>query len=277
MKIDAHQHFWQFDPVRDAWITDDMRVLQRDFMPQDLLPSLQQHGIAGCVAVQADQSPTETQFLLHLADTSPFIYGVVGWVDFLADNLHEQLQEYKRYPRLRGFRHILQAEPAGYMTQPAFVNGVRQLARYGFTYDLLIKPHQMEEALQLLGQLGDVPVVIDHLAKPAIHSGEKTHWELNLAAMSTFANVSCKMSGMVTEADWQHWKYEDFVPYLDELFEMFGPHRILYGSDWPVCLLAADYDQQISIVHRYIHQLSADEQARILGGNAIQFYQLNQR
>ncbi|MBL7856231.1 MAG: amidohydrolase family protein [Cyclobacteriaceae bacterium] len=272
--IDSHQHFWKYNPVRDAWINDDMKVIQHDFLPLDLKPMYDQFGIEGCVAVQADQSEDETSFLLSLADQFDFIKGVVGWIDLRSNNLTERLIHYTQFKKLKGFRHVVQGEPKGFLMNPEFINGVRKLREFNLTYDLLIYHHQLEEALSFVHQVRDVKIVIDHLAKPSIKTKEKTRWELNMAAMSTFENVSCKISGMVTEADWKKWKPEDFTPYLDELFEMFGAERLMYGSDWPVCLLAASYEQQLSIVTHYMASFSAREKQLVNGENARKFYNL---
>ncbi len=274
MVIDSHQHFWKYDPVRDSWITDEMAVIQRDFLPDDLAPELKSNGVDGCVSVQADQSETETEFLLHLADEAPIVQGVVGWVDLRSDDLTDRLQYFKKFPKLKGFRHVVQGEPKGFLSNPKFVNGVNELRKDGFTYDLLIYHHQLPEALEFVAKVPETKIVIDHIAKPAIARGEKTQWELNMAAMATFPNIFCKLSGMVTEASWSNWKRDDFYPYLDEVLEAFGPSRVIYGSDWPVCLVAASYAEQFDIVRSYISQLSEAEQKAILGGNAIAFYGL---
>ncbi|HEY9005824.1 MAG TPA: amidohydrolase family protein [Ohtaekwangia sp.] len=272
--IDSHQHFWKYSPVKDAWIADDMRVIQRDFFPEDLAPILAANNIDGCVAVQADQSEAETHFLLELAGQHDFIKGVVGWVDLRADNLTERLAYFSQYKKLKGFRHIVQGEPAGFMLDPKFIKGVKALSSFHYTYDLLLYHYQLEEALQFVEQVPDVKIVVDHIAKPSIRTKEKTKWELNMAALSTFENVYCKVSGMVTEADWKNWKKEDFFPYLDELQETFGVHRLLYGSDWPVCLVAGTYEQQLSIVQSYFSTFSNDENNLVMGENARKFYNL---
>jgi L-fuconolactonase len=274
LAIDAHQHFWKYSPVKDAWITDDMKVIQRDFLPQDLAPKLAAHGIEGCVAVQADQSEAETEFLLSLAEENAFIKGVVGWVDLRADNLSERLAYFSKFKKLKGFRHIIQGEPAGFMLDRKFILGVQKLADYNFTYDLLLYHHQLPEALQFIQQLPQVNIVVDHLAKPSIRTQEKNEWALNIAALAAFKNVHCKISGMVTEADWKNWKQNDFTPYLDVLFESFGPARLMYGSDWPVCLLAASYEAQLSIAQTYLSTFSAHEKHLVMGENARKFYNL---
>jgi len=274
MTIDAHQHFWKYHPQRDAWITEDMQVLRRDFTPEDLLPILVQNGIDGCVAVQADQSEDETNFLLACANQHAFIQGVVGWIDFRDPALEKRLDYVKQFEKLKGFRHIVQAEPAGFLSDGNFRRGVALAASHGFTYDLLILHHQFPDALPFIHSLPDVPIVIDHIGKPSIKTKEKTHWELNLAAASSFQNVYCKLSGLVTEAEWNQWTRDDFFPFLDEVFECFGTDRVMYGSDWPVCLLSASYEQQLSIVNDYLQELSAEERAKVMGGNAIRFYKL---
>lgn len=272
--IDSHQHFWKYDPQKFSWITEEMMMIRKDFLPADLAPVLKENGFDGCVAVQADSTHEETLFLLSLAEKFDFVKGVVGWVDFTAPDLDDQLQHYRTFPKLKGFRHIAQAEPRGFLVHPEFVAGVRRLASQNFTYDLLVYHHQLDDALAFVASVEEVPVVVDHLAKPSIRTREKTHWELQMASLSTFQNVYCKLSGMVTEANWHHWKYEDFVPYLDELMETFGPDRLMYGSDWPVCLVAASYEEQLSIVQQYIATLSPSEKERIMGGNAERFYNL---
>ncbi len=272
--IDSHQHFWRYDPIRHGWINDEMKVLQRDFLPRDLEPVLKTNHVDGCIAVQAEQSLEETAFLLSLAEQHSFIKGVVGWVDLADPTLNAQFADLKRHPHLKGFRHIVQSEPAGFLRASEFINGVNALARHGFTYDLLIYHHQMEDALYFAQHVREVPIVIDHIAKPSIRTGEKTHWELNLAALATFSNMHIKLSGLVTEASWRHWTYDEITPYLDEVFETFGTDRIMYGSDWPVCLLAAAYEQQLEIVVKYIGGLSSSEKDKIMGGNAKRFYNI---
>lgn len=275
LKIDSHQHFWQFDPVRDAWITPDMAVIRRDFLPQDLAPILQQHGLDGCVAVQASQSETETDFLLELAKTHDFIKGVVGWVDLQAENVGERLAHYSQFPILKGFRHILQGEnDRALMLRPEFRRGLSALYTHGFTYDLLILPDQLGFAAELADAFPTQPFVLDHLAKPLIKTGETEPWRRDLEALAARENVLCKVSGLTTEADWQHWQPADFRPYLDTVFEAFGPRRVMFGSDWPVCNVARGYNRAHALVADYVAALSASEQAQFWGGTAASFYQL---
>ncbi|GAA0542143.1 amidohydrolase family protein [Chitinophaga japonensis] len=275
MIIDSHQHFWQYHPVKDAWITDDMKVIQRDFLPPDLQPVLEQNGVDGCVAVQADQSETETQFLLDLAAAHPFIKGVVGWTDLRAPDLATKLERYAGAGKLKGFRHIVQGEPdPDFLLREDFCKGVQALASYDFTYDILIYPIQLPAAEKFVQRFPLQRLVIDHMAKPYCKTGDIAEWEKSMRAIAQSPNVYCKISGLVTEADWQRWQPADFAPYLDVVLDAFGPQRLMYGSDWPVCLVAAEYAQVKGIVTDYISRLGAAEQAAIMGGNATAFYKL---
>jgi L-fuconolactonase len=275
MVIDAHQHFWKYHPVKDAWITDDMKVIQADFLPDDLLPVLQQNGVDACVAVQADQSEAETQFLLELAAAHPFVKGVVGWVDLRAANLEERLRHYTQYTRLKGFRHIVQGEPdPNFLLKEEFCNGIRALQPYNFTYDILVYPIQLPAVEKFVQLFPQQKLVIDHMAKPYCKTGEIAEWEKSMRAIAKSSNVYCKISGLVTEAHWQQWTPATFAPYLEVVLEAFGPQRLMYGSDWPVCLVAAQYAQVKNIVTDCISRLSKAEQAAIMGGNAAAFYQL---
>jgi len=276
-RIDSHQHFWIFDPVRDSWINDEMRVIQRDFLPADLLPVLTENGMDGCVAVQADQSETQNHFLIELADENDFIKGIVGWVDLRAKNIEERLEYYSRFDVMKGFRHVLQGEAdRALMLTPAFMNGISKLEDHGFTYDILIFPDQLLYVNKFARAFPDQKFVIDHLAKPYIKDKKIDDWAGDIHAVAANENLYCKVSGMVTEADWQQWKTEDFFPYLDVVFEAFGADRLMFGSDWPVCQVAAKYSTMKSIVAQYTSRLSADEQAKFWGGNAINFYNLKQ-
>jgi L-fuconolactonase len=274
MKIDAHQHFWLFDPVRDAWIDDSMKILQNDFMPDDLKPLLEQSGFDGCVAVQADQSEKETRFLLNLADEFTFIKGVVGWVDLKASNLEQRLEHFSQFPKLKGFRHIIQAEPDGFMENPQFVEGVKKLHKFHFTYDILIFEHQLEECINFVKSLPEMPLVIDHLAKPDIKNRSFDDWAERMKKLAEFPNVHVKLSGLVTEADWKNWTKEDFTPYLETCLDYFGAERLMIGSDWPVCLLGGSYDEVTGIVDEFARGLSQAGYAEIMGQSAINFYNL---
>ncbi|RZS98129.1 amidohydrolase family protein [Cecembia calidifontis] len=275
MRIDAHQHFWNFDPVRDSWIDDSMKVIQRDFSPEDLLPELRSKRIDGCIAVQADQSPQETQYLLGLSHQHPYIKKVVGWVDLSAPDIESQLERYQAEKNLAGFRKILQALPPSAMEEEAFLQGISLLSKYHFTYDILIFPKHLPAALEFVKKFPNQAFIIDHLAKPAIKSGEFEHWSKGIKELSEIPNLYCKVSGMVTEADWKKWKKEDFIPYLDHITDCFGTERLVYGSDWPVCLVAASYAQVFDLAWEYFQPFSEDEKAAIFGDNACEFYGIN--
>lgn len=273
MKIDAHQHFWEFDPIRDAWITNDMAVLRRDFLPTDLQPLLQANGFDGCVAVQADQSEEETRFLLNHADRHGFIKGVVGWVDLRANDLEVRLEKWSDEQKLCGFRHILQGEEPEFMLERHFLRGLSILGKSGYTYDILVFPRHLNAVEKMLGMLDNQLFVIDHIAKPYIRAGLIEDWERDIRKVAQFPNVYCKVSGLVTEANLADWKPEDIYPYLEVVLDAIGPDRLMYGSDWPVCLLAAGYEQQLEVVESFFSRLSAGERRRIEGLNAMDFYQ----
>lgn len=275
MRLDAHQHYWQYDPGRDAWITPDMAAIRRDFGPTDLQPLLAHHGFDGCVAVQASQSEAETDWLLALAAEHPFIEGVVGWVDLQADNVAERLGHYRQFEQLKGFRHILQGETdRALLLTPAFRRGIAALGQHGFTYDLLILPDQLQFARQLAADFPNQPFVLDHLAKPLIKTQVVGDWARDLRALAALGNTWCKVSGLVTEADWHAWQPQDFRPYLDVVFDAFGPERVAFGSDWPVCEVAGGYDAVLALAQDYLAAFSAREQALFWGENAATFYSL---
>lgn len=274
MRIDAHQHFWHFDPVRDSWITEEMSVIRKDFLPRDLEPLLAREDIQGTVAVQADQSEDETRFLLELSEQHPFIMGVVGWVDLLASNLRERLEHFSEFERFKGVRHIAQAESDHFLARGDVVQRIGMLAEFGLTFDILVYQHQLPAALSLVRRLPDQPFVLDHMAKPLIGEGIVEPWATHMKELASHGNVWCKVSGMVTEAKWAGWSPQDLGPYLDVVFEAFGPHRLMFGSDWPVCLLAAEYGDVMASVQAYARGLSESEQEGVFGGNAVGFYGL---
>lgn len=272
--IDSHQHFWKYDPSRHSWITDEMRVIQKDFQPTDLKPLLDKNNLDGCVAVQVDQTEQETLQLLALANQYDFIKGVVGWIDLKEKNLASRLEYFSTLKNLKGFRHIVQGEKPGFLAQQSFIRGVRTLSVHNFTYDLLIYHHQLSEAVDFVGQVPETRIVVDHIAKPSIATHDINDWARYMNALAAFPNVCCKVSGMVTEGKWTGWKYEDFVPYLDVVVKAFGTDRLMYGSDWPVCLVAASYDEQFSILQNYLKGFSPAEKKQVLGENAKRFYNL---
>jgi L-fuconolactonase len=275
MNIDSHQHFWKYHPVKDAWITDDMKVIQQNFLPADLFPLLQENNIEGCVAVQADQSEAETNFLLQLAEENDFVKGVVGWVDLRAANVEERLEHFSKYKKLRGFRHIVQAEPQDdFLLREDFCRGIEKLAKYNFTYDILIFPKQLKYAAEFIKRFPKQAFVIDHLAKPDFKKNEFSEWEEGIRAVAAYPNVCCKVSGMITEADGKNWKENDFLYCLNVVTDAFGINRLMFGSDWPVCLLASSYREVCNIVRRYYSKFTIDEQNKFWGQNAIEFYHL---
>lgn len=274
MRIDSHQHFWKFDPIRDAWIDASMEKIARDFLPEDLKPLLDQTKIDGCVAVQADQSETETEFLLDFAGRYGFVKGVVGWVDLRSPQLSERLEHYCNNSFFKGVRHIVQAEKDGFMLQESFLKGIQQLKDFNLTYDILIFPHQLEEAVALVKKNPEQAFVLDHIAKPYIKDKKIDQWAKHINQLAAHQNVYCKLSGLLTEADWNHWQEEDFTAYLTVIMEAFGTDRLMYGSDWPVCLLAGSYPHVVRIVENFISSLSTDNQKKIMGQNAHHFYNL---
>ncbi len=272
--IDSHQHFWQYHPAVHEWISEDMAVIRKNFLPEDLAPVLQEQNIDGCVAVQADQTENETDFLIGLAKENSSIKGVVGWIDLRAENLQERLAHYQQIPVVKGFRHVLQGEDPAFMLQPSFLKGIAKLKDFGFTYDILVFPKHLSAAMELVKQFPDQAFVIDHIAKPFIKDGLIDAWRSDMQKIAQFSNVSCKISGMVTEANWKTWTKEDIFPYIETVTEAFGTDRLLYGSDWPVCLVAASYEEMINPVKEYFSRFSKTEQEAVFGKNAIRFYHL---
>jgi L-fuconolactonase len=276
MIIDSHQHFWHYNAERDGWITDQMAILKRDFLPEELIKQMRANGIDRCITVQADQSEAETLFLLQLAEKHPEIAGVVGWINLAADNAPGRIEYFSQFEKLFGLRHIIQAEPDDrFMLRQDFQSGIKALARHGLTYDILIYARHLPVAIEFVRRFPNQKVVLDHLAKPSIKSKEIEPWARNIRALAANPNVYCKLSGMVTEADWKHWSEEDLRPYLDVAFEAFGADRLMFGSDWPVCLLAASYGRVKEVVEDYTRSLSENEKEKIFGLNAMRFYGVN--
>ncbi len=276
VRIDSHQHFWHYASATHGWITDEMKVLQRDYLPADLKKTLDTNAVAGCVSVQAAQTEQENQFLLDQADKHAFIRGVVGWVDLQDEAVKEQLAGWAQHPKFVGVRHIIQDEADDhFLARPAFLRGVRLLSEFNLTYDLLIREDQLPAARSFVDQLPDAQLVVDHLAKPRIAAHELSPWKENIQALAERPNVHCKLSGLVTEADWSNWQPSDLYPYLDVVVEAFGAERVMVGSDWPVCLLAASYARVQAAMDQYFASFTTAEQTRVFGQNAIDFYQLS--
>lgn len=273
VNIDSHQHFWRYDPQRDAWITDKMSVLKRDFLPADLIPELAANALDASIAVQAGQSEGETLFLLDCAARHPEVAGVVGWVDLRASSLPERLLFFSKFKKLRGFRHIVQDEADDrFLLRGDFCRGLGCLREFGFTYDILIYARQLPAACKVVERFPQQAFVIDHAAKPDIRSKEIDCWSAQIRAIAAHPNVFCKLSGMITEANWAAWSLDDFRPYLDVLFDAFGPDRLMFGSDWPVCLLAGTYQQVKSLIVDYTRHLEPADREKVFGLNAARFY-----
>ncbi|HEA31544.1 MAG TPA: amidohydrolase [Leeuwenhoekiella sp.] len=275
MIIDSHQHFWKYHPEKHAWIDDDMKAIRQDYLPEMLKKEYQNHDIQGCVTVQADQTEAENKFLLELALNNDFIKAVVGWVDFKSPNLEEKLYFYAKHEKLKGFRHIVQAEQdLNFLLRKPFLEGIKQLAEHDFTYDILIFPHQLGAVLEFVQALPDQRFVIDHIAKPYIKDGFFAGWANQMKAIGACENVWCKVSGMVNEAGYDTWRYETMEPYIDLVLEAFGPSRLMFGSDWPVCLVAGDYEDILNVAKRFAARLSLEERDQFWYKNVKEFYNL---
>ena len=275
MRIDSHQHFWVYDSGQYPWMTDELAALRSDHLPGDLQAELDQVGLDGSVAVQARQSLEESRWLLELADQHDSIKGVVGWVDLRLDAVEEQLAEFASHPKFVGVRHVVQDEPDDqFMLRPEFIRGISKMKAFDLRYDILIFPRQLPAAIELVKQFPEQPFVLDHIAKPLIKVGTLMPWEAQIRELAQFENLTCKVSGMVTEAEWEQWVPGDFRPYLDVVFEAFGEDRLMYGSDWPVCRLGGEYGRIYRLAEEYVSQFSAEAQAKFFGGVASAFYGL---
>ncbi|MEO0452924.1 MAG: amidohydrolase family protein [Verrucomicrobiota bacterium] len=274
MKIDAHQHFWNYDPLRHDWITDEMSVIRQSFTPEDIQPLLAEHGFDACVLIQVQQSEEETTSFLELAQQHAFIGGVVGWLDLRANDLGERIDTFAQDNAFKGVRHILQAEPEGFMTDPRFIAGVTELAKKDLSYDILTTESQLPEVLQFIDRLPEMRLVIDHLSKPDIKNNSFDQWAEHMNVLSQYEHVHVKLSGMATEACWQTWQAADLKPYIDYCLEQFGPSRLMFGSDWPVCLIAGSYGRVLDSLLEAISELSTDEKNQILGETAATFYRI---
>lgn len=273
--VDSHQHFWNFNEERDQWITEKMAAIRRDFYPNEAELLFKERGITGCVAVQADQSEEETLFLLSLAEQNDFIKGVVGWVDLQDAGLETKLEYFSQFEDLKGFRHIVQGEKdPGFLQRPAFVNGVRLLHSFDYTYDLLIYPHQLQAGVQFCREVNEQKIVLDHLAKAPLLSRDISQWKKEIQGFKSLDHVSAKISGIVTEADWTHWEEDAVIEVIDTALEVFGPKRLLFGTDYPVVLLAASLDRWLETYAKSIEKLSTHEKEMINRTNCIDFYQL---
>ena len=275
MRIDSHQHFWIYDPNQYPWMTDELSAIRSNHLPEHLQVEFDRLGIDGSVAVQARQSLDESRWLLKLADESCLIKGVVGWVDLRSENVEDQLAEFAEHPKFVGVRHVVQDEPdENFMLLPEFIRGISKLKSYDLSYDILVFPKQLPAAIELVKQFPDQSFVLDHIAKPLIKDKEISTWDEHIRELAQFSNLTCKVSGMITEANWTAWKTSDFTPYLDVVFEAFGEDRLMYGSDWPVCKLAGSYRQVYDLTDNYLSQFSPLAKEKFFGGVASEFYGL---
>jgi L-fuconolactonase len=270
--IDSHQHYWRYDATEYGWIDDSMSVIRRDFLPADAARVMQPAGVTVAIAVQARQTLEETRWLLELANEHRTIAAVVGWIDLQGD-VDAQLAPFAD-TKLVGVRHIVQGEPDGFLLRPAFLDGIARLRRFGLTYDILVHARQLDDAIAFAARVPDQPLVLDHLGKPDVRAGEIARWRQDCEALAARPNVWCKLSGLVTEADWRTWTPGRLRPYLDTALNAFGPARVMMGSDWPVCLVAATYADVVALVEDAVADYSTDERQQILGGNAARFYKV---
>jgi len=273
-RIDAHQHFIDYTPEDYPWIDGEMQALQRPFMPVDLKPLLDDLSFDGCIAVQARQSLKETEWLLQLAEEHDWIRGVVGWVDLRSPDVRQQLERFSRSSKLRGVRHVIQDDPDDdFILGEDFNRGISLLRHFHLTYDLLIFEKHLPQTIRFVRQHPSQKFVVDHLAKPSIKAQAIDDWSRLIRTFAGHGNVYCKLSGLVTEADWHGWREEQFTPYLDVAFDAFGPDRLMIGSDWPVCTASRDYSSVMNIVIHYMEsRYPRQVQDQVLGGNAAQFY-----
>ena len=276
MIVDSHQHFWQVGRFDYPWMSSDLGVLYRDYLPPVLEPILKANGVEKTVLVQASNSVAESRWLLELADQYPFIAGVVGWVNLLSHDVDTQLLELSSHPKFRGVRHLVESEPADdWLVQPQVIRGLKELSRHGLSYDLLVHPRHLKHVSTVAAECPELKLVIDHMAKPAIARGEFREWSKQFTPLAKFRNLYCKLSGLVTETNWSEWKTDDLRPYVECALESFGPDKLIFGSDYPVCLLAATYERVVESFQECLKDLSDGERGKIFRHNAFNFYRLN--
>ena len=273
--IDSHQHFWQVGRFDYPWMTSDLGVLYRDYLPDDLAPILERNGVKQTVLVQASNSVAESRWLLDLADANPFIAGVVGWVDLMSAEIEAQLDELCAHPKFKGVRHLVESEPRDdWLILPAVLLGLRKVSERGLSYDLLVHTRHLRFVPQVAESCPDLNLVIDHLAKPPIARNEIKEWSEALKPVARYPNIHCKLSGLVTEANWSSWQTDDLRPYVEYVLELFGVERMMFGSDYPVCLLAASYDMVLESFQELLKELGDSDRDKIFSKNAAKFYRL---
>lgn len=274
--IDSHQHFWQVGRFDYPWMTSDLGVLYRDYLPDDLAPILKKNGVTQTVLVQASNSIAESRWLLNLADDNSFIAGVVGWVDLMSPDVHAQLNELSAHQKFKGVRHLVESEPQDdWLVHPAVLSGLRRLSTCGLSYDLLVHTRHLKHVRQVAESCPELALVIDHLAKPPIAKSENAEWSRAFKPLASYPNVSCKLSGLVTEANWSSWRTDDLRPFVNVALESFGADRLMFGSDYPVCLLAASYDRVLESFQEVLKDLSDSDREKIFSKTAEKFYRLD--
>ena len=275
MIVDSHQHFWEVGRFDYPWMSPEVEVLYQDYLPPALASALNRNGVDKTIVVQASNSLAETRWLLSLAEGNAFIAGVVGWVDLQSSEVARQLDEFTAHPKFKGVRHLVESEPADdWLIQDNVLNGLRQLSSIGLSYDLLVHTRHLKHAKRIADECPDLFLVIDHLAKPPVISGESDDWARELKEIASHPNVWCKLSGLVTEANLTNWRVEDLRPYVDQALECFGPARMMFGSDWPVCLLAASYDQVLESFETLLAGVAENDKRRMFSESAIEFYRI---
>ena len=272
MVLDSHVHFWKYNKADFPWIDRNMKILQKDYLPTEFEATLKRNNVDGCIAVQAATAEVETRFLAELANSHPFIKGVVGWTDFKSNDIHTRLTELKQYPAIVGMRHIVQSEPDDFLYDEKFRAGIALLKEFGYTYDILIYPRQLQAAVDFVRAFPEQLFIIDHCAKPDIKKREIDIWRKGITDLAMFPNVSCKLSGLITEAGWKEWSPADFYPYFDVVFESFGTDRLMFGSDWPVMLLSGIYVQWKSLLEKYMDRFLPEEKEAVFGLTAQRIY-----
>lgn len=274
--IDSHQHFWTYNVNRDVWITEEMGRIRKNFYPNDSVELFAQNQIDGCIAVQADSSEEETFFLISLAEQSEFIKGIVGWVDLQSKNIESQLTYFSQFEKIVGFRHVVQSESdPNFLARPNFLKGVQLLDTFDFSYDLLIYPNQLNAGIEFCKKNANQRIVLDHLAKPPIKSSDISEWKKNIEKFKELENVSAKISGLITEAEWYNYNEKDILHIIEIALEVFGSDRLMFGTDYPVVLVADELSNWVKTFNKSISQLSSNEIKKITIDNCLQFYKID--
>ena len=274
--VDSHHHFWNLAKFDYDWIPPGDIVLKRNYLPDDMRPLLVSNGIDRTVLVQAHESLGEANWFLDLADSNDFIAGVVVWVDLVDPDVGRVLDELMKGPKLVGVRHGVEYDAdQAWLTRDTSIRGLKELAARGIRYDLLTRPDQLQYVPPIAEKIPDLKMVVDHISKPPIASGEMEPWATDIASVAAIPGIYCKVSGMVTEADHANWKPDDLKPYVRHIIDIFGFDRLMFGSDWPVCLRASSYDDVVGAALEAVGEISADDRAKFMGLNAIEFYDLD--